>query len=301
MHLKIRSILLSAAAITLAACCVSPASADVPVRLPTIVVPPAPVLNAAEAPADTRTRLDFAQSIYLRMISPDSNRLQHTDRYALTCMLYAYYRHMLSVKVTIFSTYKSDICNPDLFEVTTAASARAQLIADVDVDYVLLSGPHAQLMDVNNSPLEARFVGVGLLNYAPVAYAEVGLRDLIRHFKDWHQWISSVTQYNPIRVYSNDDYYWGPGSTIYKLVTSEGQTYVMTQVSLTRNMKTEQDVIGRLESLGKYLNLPAGWHYEVHKLNRVMSFKQREFDSVPLQRLVDEFGNIYMEVINPND
>jgi hypothetical protein len=186
-----------------------------------------------------------------------------------------------------------------LFKVTTAASAKAQLIADIDIDYVLLSGPHAQLMDVNNSPLEARFVGVGLLNYAPVAYAPIGPLDLISHFRDWKQWISSVSTYSPIQVFSNDDYSWEPGSTIYKLVTDQGQNFVMTQVALTEQMKTEQDVDDALKSLGKYLNLPTGWRYEVKKLDRVMSFKQREFDSNPLLRLLDEFGNIYMEVRGP--
>ena len=299
MHLNIRSVLLSTAALALAGCVVVSASAGTAIPVKNAVATAEPFAGTSATSADGGKVMDFSPIIYQRMISPERDRLQHTDKYALTCMLYAYYRHWLSVKVTIFSTYKSDVCNPDLFKVTTAASAKAQLIADIDLDYVLMSGPHAQLMDVNNSPLEARFVGVGQLNYAPIAYASVGALDVIHHFRDWQQWISSVSTYSPIRVFSNDDYSWRPGSTIYKLVTDQGQNFVMTQVALTQQMKTGQDVDDALNSLGKYLNLPTGWRYEVQKLDRVMSFKQREFDRDPLLRVLDEFGNIYMEVRKP--
>ncbi len=299
MPLKIRSVLLSVAAFALTGCVVLPACADKAIPLKSVVTAPELLAAPSAQPADTEKTPDFAQLVYQRMVSREGNRMQQKDKYAISCMLYSYYRHWLSVKVTIFSTYKSDICNPDLFKVTTAASAKAQLIASINLDYVLLSGPHAQLMDVNNSPLEARFVGIGLLNYAPVAYATIGPLDLIRHFRDWKQWISDVTTYNPIRVYSNDDFFWEPGSTIFKLVTDQDQTFVMTQVALNEKMKSEQDIDDTLRALGKYLNLPTGWRYEVQQLDRVFYFKQRDFDSEPLLRLLDEFGNIYLEVKKP--
>ncbi|MCD8515658.1 MAG: hypothetical protein LRY61_00005 [Burkholderiaceae bacterium] len=255
---------------------------------------------ASAAPASAnQVSVSFERQIYQRMMSAGSDRITYNDKYALTCLIYTYSRQFLSVRIVGLSTYKSQPCDPEAFRRLTAASIAAQIVADVPHDYVFEAGPHVQLMDSNTSPLEARTIPVGALEFAPVAGATISVEDVFLHFASWKRWISDNVTYTPIYMNGNSYFSWYAGSVVYKIVTDDGTVFVMTHAAIDDKMMSQQELDDYVANLASVLNLPAGWRYEAQTLTRILTIVQRDFDHDPPAKMADEFGNIYIQIKTP--
>lgn len=242
---------------------------------------------------------NFEQEIFGRMMMHGPDRLSYNDKYAITCLIYTYKRHFTSVRVNIYSTYKSEPCDPAWFRRITGASIAAQLATTVPFDYIIEAGPHAQLMDINTSPLEKKTIPIGDLEFAQTAYADVGLTDVVKHFGSWKRWLADQTNYTFVYMEATNFFKWNPGSIIYKIVTDTNRTFVMTHIALNDKIMNQVELDLLANDVGQMLNLPKGWRYETQALKKILTFNQKEFDKKPTARMVDEFGNIYVEILEP--
>lgn len=236
--------------------------------------------------------LNFAERQYLNTSNPSDYR----DKYAVSCLIYSYYRHLINIEITIFSTYKVNRCNPASFLKNNASSVKAQLLNRIKSDYVILAGPHIQMMDFNNTPVENLFTPVGELNFSPIARAHLGIKDVFLHFREWGKWINSLQYYTPIKTVQDMDFTWYPNSTVYKLISDQNEVYLLTNMVSNDYILRSEDVDEAAKNLGKYLNLPAGWRFEMSVLDKVLQVKQRQFDGNPTFHMQDEFGNLYVRV-----
>ena len=237
---------------------------------------------------------NYAEKQYLAPASEKNYR----EKYSVSCMIYVYSKNLLtlSVDITILSTYKINRCDPNSFIKTTAAGVKAQVINKIPADFVAIAGPHIQMMDFNNTPVENRFMPIGDLNYSPVARAHLGALDMISHFGEWREWIKSFQYYSPIQTIQDADYTWFPESKLYKIITDKNQTFIMTNLVSEDLIKNQRDIENIAENLGKYMNLPKGWRYEISTLDKVLQVKERQYNQIKSFHMQDEFGNIYMQL-----
>ena len=237
---------------------------------------------------------NFAEKQYLA----PANALTYRDKYSVTCLIYVYSRSYLtlSIDITVFSTYKINRCDPVSFIKTTAAGVKAQVTNKLPANFVVNSGPHIQMMDFNNTPVENPFISIGTLNYSPTAKANIGILDLIQHFHEWSSWIQTVQYYNPLKTIQDTDYTWFPNSKLYKLITDKNETFLMSHLVATDLIIDQDDIENVADQLGKYMNLPKGWRYEVTVLDKILQIKQRQYAKVSGHHMQDEFGNIYIQL-----
>lgn len=237
------------------------------------------------------TDYSFSELMHL-----ESTNISYQEKFAVSCVIYSFYRSWFHVRITIYSTYKVDRCNPAIFLNTTAASAHAQLATLQKIDFVQMAGPHIQMMDRNETPVQNPFIYVGTTKYTPIAKASMGLTDLIAHFKQNKNWFSELSFYTPLPTIGDVSFTWFPGSALYKIVTDDGRVFAMTNMSATRQYQSAKEVDNAAQSLGKFLSLPNGWRYETQVITNILSIKRSAYSQAYSHYMQDEFGNIYIEI-----
>ena len=75
------------------------------------------------------------------------------------------------------------------------------------------------------------------------------------------------TPYTDRTVERDNTWHWRRGRVVYELLAPGGDVYVMQAYSQIVDRK---QTIGRLPSLGRRLDLPAGWRYRVRRLRRAL-------------------------------
>lgn len=236
--------------------------------------------------------LNFAEKQYLNNLNP----IDYREKYSISCLIYTYYRSFFEVKITIFSTYKINKCDPTAFIKTNSSSVKAQLLSILKSDFVILAGPHAQMMDFNNTPVENSYIAIGSQNYTPMAKAQIGILDLLKNFREWKKWISDLEYYSLIDTVQDIDYAWFPGTTVYKIITDQNKVFVMTNFIIRDAISSSDDIERIAKDLGQILNLPKGWRFESTKLDKILLIKQRQYQKIPTTHLQDEFGNLYIQI-----
>jgi len=221
--------------------------------------------------ANENTQLQgVAEFSFAELMHLSSTDISYQEKFAVSCMIYSFYRSWFTVRINIYSTYKVDRCDPATFLNTTAASAHAQLATLQKIDFVQMAGPHIQMMDRNETPVQNPFIYVGKMKYTPMATAKIGLTDLIAHFKQNNSWFRQLSFYTPLPTVGDVGFSWFPGSILYKIVTDNGRVFVMTNMSATRQYKSAEDVDNAAQSLGRFLSLPKGWRYETQKIQEIL-------------------------------
>jgi hypothetical protein len=132
------------------------------------------------------------------------------------------------------------------------AGALARELGDTAV---VLNGPRHFLMDsVTATPGKVRsFHGQRLRRVATIPIRTAA--DLAR------------TPYTDRTVERDNTWRWRRGRVVYELVAPGGDVYVMQAYSQIVDRKL---TIGKLRSLGRRLDLPAGWRYRVRRLRRAL-------------------------------
>ena len=254
------------------------------------------VVNVDESVQNNQD-MPFSEKIFYRMSNRGGlKRLTYNEKYALSCFVYTFKKNWVSVDITILSTFRSKPCDPELFAQFTAANIIAQVQTAIPTDYALEAGPHAQLMDLNRTPLVSRTYSIGPMEFAPVARTSVGLFDLFLHFTEWKNWALGKTAYSIIYFKTSISFLWNVGSRIHTITTDTGQVFIMTHMTLPVEIKNELDAEACLSNLGSALNLPAGWTYTSQTLQKVLEVNYNNFEGKEYARLTDEFGNVYLDV-----
>lgn len=257
-----------------------------------------PKLAGANTVADARVssniheanRLRFAKLVYER----DKNSQDFSQKYAVNCHFLAYKKSIFGITGYAFSTYRVNHCNPDDFVKLSAVSAKAQLQTFIDMDFVILTGPHLQMMDRNFSPIESKYIPIGNLNFTMVGAFKIGLFDSIRRVA----YESKGLSYSPVKIREDVYYVWYPDSKIYKLIDGTGRVYVMTNLSSNSTIGSDNDLEVFAAGVGSQLSLPTDWRYEVGTVKKLLSIKNIAEAKQETTRVMDDFGNYYIE-INP--
>lgn len=236
--------------------------------------------------------LKYARYIYQR----DKNSSDYSQKYAVNCHFLAYSHNIFGITGYAYSTYKVNHCDPDRFIKLTAASAKAQLRSVVDFDYIILTGPHIQMMDKNFTPVESRFFGVGSLNFTKMGTFNVRFWDRVQHKLNARKGLT----YTPVNLQEDVYYVWYANSLLYKIITDEGRVFVLTNLSSHSTIGSDNDIELFARNVGEQINLPQGWVYKVEPVKRVFVVKNIATTNQRTTRLVDDFGNYYIE-IDPAD
>jgi hypothetical protein len=227
----------------------------------------------------------------------------HEKKYYKSCSIYIYLRSFLQVDIVNLSTYKVSSCPQSEFNKISAASVSAQLKTIAPITLVSMVGPYFQLMDENHSVIESEYVSIGNLNFSPVMYAEIGVKDLLSRAKSVFRWSKADASYNPIPTKRNMHFVWYKDSTIYTLVSDKGKRYVMTYFSPSDidQIASEEEITAKLHHLPTVLNLPPGWKFEIVKLPKILRMHQILYQGLVGETLMDELSNIYMSTEDLDD
>ena len=89
------------------------------------------------------------------------------------------------------------------------------------------------------------------------------------------------------------NFIWFAGTKIHVLTSHHGEVFIMTGVD--HEIAFGQNGI-RLRNLAQYLNLPEGWAFKSMRLKRVLSLNSHVVPDTQFDRLIDEFGNLYIQL-----
>lgn len=192
-----------------------------------------------------------------------------------------------------YSTFRVGPCLPEQIDTLTSASASAQMATLGSFDQVVVAGPYSYTMDVNNSQIRNPFISMGNLRFSKVSVSEFTVWDAIKNINEAKRWLSQTTSYNPVRTTGDVDYVWFAGNDVYVLINTREEHFVMTGV--LDEVKHSKNGI-HLDNMGTFMNLPDGWRFERKKLATVLSMNSRGIRSYEFDRLIDEFGNTYIQI-----
>lgn len=251
-------------------------------------------LNANEGPADTagasegREGEDSAAKDRDEAIA-ESRRMRSIPY----CDIITMERGLGWTRGVNYSTFRVGTCDVKRIDALTAASAKAQMATLGVYDQVLVTGPYYFTMDVNATQVENPYISLGDLRFAEVSRSEFTLFDAIRRPDEALRWYNQETAYNPIRTTGDINFIWFAGTKIHVLTSHHGEVFVMTGVD--HEIAFGQNGI-RVQNLGSYLNLPEGWTFQSMRLKRVLSLNSHVLADTQFDRLIDEFGNLYIQL-----
>lgn len=207
-------------------------------------------------------------------------------------------KHLLyEYRAITYSTFKVSECTVELIDALNSASVTAQIATLYTDERVLVRGPYYFTMDVNNTQVLHPYISIGNLRFSKMAVSTFTLLDAVVDWPTAVRWWNAKVAYNPTKTIQNLEYIWFSGKRVYLIRSDKGKVYVMSAVS--HNIKNNKHGIN-LTNLGDYLNLPPGWTYESKVLNKVLSMKAEIIEGYSYKRMIDEFNNIYVEVIDPS-
>ncbi len=233
-------------------------------------------------------RLLYSELVYER----DKNSQDYSQKYAVNCHLLAYKKSIFGIQGYAFSTYRVNHCKPNDFMKLSAVSVKAQLRTFIDLDFVILTGPHLQMMDRNFTPIENKYIPLGNLNFTMIGAFKIGLLDNIRRL----MYGTTGLSYTPVKIKEDVYYVWYPHSKIYRLVDDSGRVFVMTNLSASSTIGSDNQLEDFAANVGSQISLPSGWRYEVGVIKRLLSIRNISEVKQETTRIMDDFGNYYIEI-----
>jgi len=212
----------------------------------------------------------------------------------LICTVFTSHFELLSLSfvLTAYSTYKVEpSCNEDYFYDLTKASITAQSRVVSGTTMTFRGGAHAYTMDVNLSPVSNPFFYIGNLKFSKVGQVKLNLMSIIKK-RTWD--IGNVVNatYSPFDSQSQIHYIWNTGTLIHRLVSPNGDNYVMYAYTNEVSKDLNRD---NLVDLGGQLRLPEGWRYENVLLNKTITVRPTPLNSFGSDVLFDELNNYYIK------
>lgn len=209
------------------------------------------------------------------------------------CEIISIERGLGWVRGITYSTFRVGTCDVTRIESLTAASAKAQMATLGAYDKVIVSGPYYNTMDVNATQVENPYIALGNLRFSEVLRSEFAVLDALRRPDEALRWYQQETAYNPISTTGDVNFIWFAGTKIHVLTSHHGEVFIMTGVD--HEIAFGQNGI-RLRNLAQYLNLPEGWAFKSMRLKRVLSLNSHVVPDTQFDRLIDEFGNLYIQL-----
>jgi hypothetical protein len=210
------------------------------------------------------------------------------------CLLYATYFNIwrLEIVVTSLSTYRLQNCSTDGMDKLTVASAEAQLRTVAKFDKLLKGGAHQQVMNVNLTPIDSEYYTVSNLKFSPIATVRIDLETLFATTRLTGVSNLLAANYRPFVVQGKMYYIWNIGTLVHRLVSPDGDTYLMSSFTTEVAPTLTRD---RLVYLGDMLNLPEGWEFESYFLDKTITIRAGPDNNNSIVQLFDDLHNNYVK------
>jgi len=211
-----------------------------------------------------------------------------------TCSFYKSHFDLFSFSfvLSVYSTYKVEqSCDAEYFYNLTLASMDAQSNTFTKSLLTLKGTAHGYTMDVNLSPVTNTFFYVGKLRFSKTGEVRLTLFDAIRN-NAWKVANVVNSSYKEFKLESQFHYIWNIGTLAHKLISPNGDRYIMyTFTNQIATDLTRDNLIG----LGSRLNLPDGWSYENSLLTKTITVYPTPLYNYRSFVLFDEFNNFYVK------
>jgi len=208
------------------------------------------------------------------------------------CSLYATYFNIwrLEVVITSLSTYRLQNCSPSAMDKITVASAAAQLRTVSQFNTLVKGGAHQQVMTVNLTPIDNEYYFVSNLKFSPIGTVRVDLKTFLTTTKFSGQGNLRGANYRPFVEEGKSHYIWNIGTLVHRLVSPEGDTYMMSSFTNEVAPTLTRD---KLVNLGPMLNLPDGWVYQSYFLDKTITVRSGPENNNSIVVLFDDLKNNY--------
>jgi hypothetical protein len=228
------------------------------------------------------------------MVNPvgqiDTTSLVKPDNW--NCLLYATYFNFwrLEVVITSLSTYRLHNCSPNGLDKITVASASAQLRTVTQFNNLVKGGAHQNVMSVNLTPIDKEYYSVSDLKFSQVGIVRVNLKTLLTTtYFSGHGNLHGIS-YRPFVREGKNHYIWNMGTLVYRLVSPEGDTYLMTAFTNEVSPTLTRE---KLVYLGPMLNLPDGWVYQSYFLDKTITVRAGPDNNNSIVVISDDLRNSY--------
>lgn len=200
----------------------------------------------------------------------------HNARY---CEIIVVNRHFYKMNASVYNSINLDSCPAALWNKLDVDAIKKQFDASV----VKLNGPRYFVMDsmvASNTTLNQPSTIIGGIQFKKRAEITANI------------WDAPVGDkfYTPNKVMRYTVWVYNPGTTIYELISPQGNVYVMQSYSQIVDHNLQ---ISDLPNLGQRLKLPAGWKYHTHTLTQPLELKADGIAYV----INDDLYNSYQEVL----
>lgn len=206
-----------------------------------------------------------------------------------------------SLVATVYTTDKFEPCNDKDFKEFSLSSIIAQMQTISSAFFYSLNPPQLNTMVSNLSQSQDPFISIGKLRFSKIAIIKIPVPSLLSDpataLTNGIFFQPGKLQYTPFETQEDFYAYWKQGALVFGLISPKGNYYVMTSFAYSSLKNLE---ITNLKELEKFLSLKPGWKYEIFTLNKPLIIRYQVADGYATQRVVDEFGNYYIEVSRPS-
>jgi len=217
------------------------------------------------------------------------------------CIITAIRFKFPSLVATVYTTHGFDPCNDKDFKELSIPSVIAQMQTSSTAFFYSLNPPQLNTMVSNLSQPHDPFISIGKFRFRKIAIAKIPLPSLLSDptaaFNNGAFFQPGRLPYIPFETQEDFYAYWKQGSLVFGLVSPKGNYYVMTSFAYSSLKNLE---ITNLKELEKILSVKPGWKYESFTLNKPLIIRYQVADGYATQRVIDEFGNYYIEVSLPS-
>jgi hypothetical protein len=207
-----------------------------------------------------------------------------------------------SLIATLYSTHGFEPCIDKDFKLLTIPSVKAQMQTLTTAFFYSLNPPQLSTMTSNLSQPSEPFINIGKFRFSKFANAKIPLPSLLSDpqatLNDGAFFQPGNLPYKPFETQQDLYAYWKQGSLVFGLASPTGKYYVMTSFAYSSLKNLE---ITNLKDLNKYLSLKPGWKFVSFKLKKPLILRYQVEDGFATRRVVDEFGNYYIEIQSLSD
>ena len=213
------------------------------------------------------------------------------------CIITAVKFKFPSLIATIYTTHGFEPCNDKDFKELSIPSVTAQMQSFSTAFFYSLNPPQLNTMASNLSQPYEPFINIGKFRFRKIAVAKIPLPSLLSEpvstFNDGALFQPGRLPYIPFEGQEDFYAYWKQGSLVFGLVSPKGNYYVMTSFAYSSLKNLE---ITNLKDLEKYLSLKPGWKFQSFTLSKPLIIRYQVADGFATRRVIDEFGNYYMQI-----
>jgi len=257
------------------------------------VEPPAPQADSSPAaPAIATPRQQRIQVTTAGATGADSPaNVVKKDNWVCNLVATRFDLWRLELVLQTLSTYRISSCTPESMHELSTAAASAQLKAIPGFNTIIKGGANQQIMDINLTPISNEYYWVSNLKFSAHTTSRISLLQLYQTTRLGGTKNLAGASYVPFKLKGEVHYIWNAGSLVHRLVSPEGNAYIMfsytrdVQPSLTRDT---------LSDLNELLRLPIGWVYENFFLDQNIVVRTGLENDSSIVVVFDDLNNYYV-------